>query len=346
MNLWAIFITGLTVGGLTCLAVQGGLLASIITAREEEDLDEGETGRHSLFPISAFLATKLIAYSALGFLLGLFGQAIAISDSIRVTMQLLAGAYMLVVAGNLLNLHPVFRYAILQPPRFLTRMVRNQSKSKDIFGPALLGFMTIFIPCGTTLAMEAFAISSGNPILGASIMAAFTLGTFPLFFGVGYLTTTLGDSFKRNFFKIAAVLLVYLGLTTVNAGLNLAGSPLTLQTLTENFPITIELSGGAQNASANTQARVVGGIQTFDITVNPTSYQPNLIQAKAGVPVRLNLSTNGNYACTSIFKIPSLGISKTLPATGTEAVEFIPQNSGKITWTCSMGMYRGTIEVI
>ena len=36
MDLWVIFLTGLTVGGLTCLAVQGGLLASVITSREEE----------------------------------------------------------------------------------------------------------------------------------------------------------------------------------------------------------------------------------------------------------------------------------------------------------------------
>ena len=346
MNLWVIFITGLTVGGLTCLAVQGGLLASIIAAREEGDLDEGKTSRHNLSPIFAFLATKFISYTMLGFLLGLFGQAITISDSVRIIMQFLAGFYMLLVAGNLLNLHPIFRYAILQPPRFLTRMVRNQSKSKDIFAPALLGFMTIFIPCGTTLAMEAFAISSGNPVLGASIMAAFTLGTFPLFFGVGYLTTTLGDTFKKNFFKLAAVLLVYLGVTTVNAGLNLAGSPITLETLMENSPIQIDLSGGQGTGSTTAQAKLVAGIQQFDITVNPTGYNPNSIQVRAGTPVKLNLITNGNYACTSVFRIPTLGITKTLPATGTDSVEFTPQNPGKITWTCSMGMYRGIIEVI
>ena len=43
MDLWLIFLTCLTVGGLTCLAVQGGLLASIIAAREEEDFEEGAT---------------------------------------------------------------------------------------------------------------------------------------------------------------------------------------------------------------------------------------------------------------------------------------------------------------
>ena len=337
MDLWAIFITGLTVGGLTCLAVQGGLLASAIAAREEGDLGEGKSGKHNLLPVLAFLSTKLVAYTALGFLLGLFGQTLAISDSVRIIMQILAGIYMLAVAADLLNLHPIFRYAILQPPRFLTRMVRNQSKSKDLFAPALLGFMTIFIPCGTTLAIEALAISSGNPVLGASMMAAFTLGTFPLFFGVGFLTTTLGDAFKRNFFKIAAVLLIYLGITTVNAGLTLAGY---------SIPVTIDLSGGQNTGPTTAQARVVAGTQEFDVAVNPRGYSPNLIQVRAGMPVKLNLKTNGNYACTSIFKIPQLGITKMLPATGTESVDFIAQNPGKITWTCSMGMYTGTIEVI
>ena len=346
MDLWPIFLTGLTVGGLTCLAVQGGLLASVIAEREEGDLEEGKSSKHSLLPILAFLSTKLIAYTALGFLLGLFGQTLAISDQVRILMQILAGIYMLAVACDLLNLHPIFRYAILQPPRFLTRMVRDQAKSKDLFAPALLGFMTIFIPCGTTLAIEALAISSGNPILGASTMAAFTLGTFPLFFGVGFLTTTLGDAFKRNFFKLAAVLLIYLGVTTVNAGLNLAGSTITLETLRDNFPITIDLSGGQNLGPTSAQAKIIAGIQEIDVVVNPASYSPNLIQVKAGMPVKLNLKTSGNYACTSIFKIPQLGITKTLPATGTESVEFIAQNPGKITWTCSMGMYRGVIEVI
>ena len=33
MNLWAVFLTGLTVGGLSCMAVQGGFLASVISTR-------------------------------------------------------------------------------------------------------------------------------------------------------------------------------------------------------------------------------------------------------------------------------------------------------------------------
>src|SRR5258708_31477490 len=200
MNLWVIFTTGLFVGGLTCLAVQGGLLASVITARDDCAKKQGKV-KHTVFPTLAFLITKLAAYTILGFILGAFGGAINISDKVQSTMQLIAGLYMLAVAGNLLNLHPIFRYAIIQPPRFLTRIVRNQSKSKDLFAPAFLGVLTIFIPCGTTIAMETITISSANAFTGAAIMAAFILGTMPLFFGVGALTSVLGDTYQKNFFK-------------------------------------------------------------------------------------------------------------------------------------------------
>jgi len=40
MNLWIIFLTGLTTGGLSCLAVQGGLLTSIIANQKEGESDE------------------------------------------------------------------------------------------------------------------------------------------------------------------------------------------------------------------------------------------------------------------------------------------------------------------
>ena len=39
MNLWIIFLTGLTTGGLACLAVQGGLLTSVIANQKEQELE-------------------------------------------------------------------------------------------------------------------------------------------------------------------------------------------------------------------------------------------------------------------------------------------------------------------
>lgn len=342
MDLKVIFLTGLTVGGVGCMAVQGGLLASAITSRQEVKGDK--TGK--LWPVAAFLIAKLAVYTLLGLLLGLFGQALSISDSVRITMQAAAGLYMITVGLNLLNVHPVFRYAVIQPPRFLAKSVRNQAKSANLFAPAFLGAMTIFIPCGTTLAMEALAISTGNPLVGAAIMGVFVLGTSPLFFGLGYLTSILSGSHQQKLFKLAAVLVLYLGIISFNASLVVAGSPVTLQSLWSRVPIEINLGGEGSNSAEPGLPKIVDGVQVVDINVRSGGYDPSDIKIRKGVPVRLNLITHGVYSCARAFRIPSLGVGKNLPAEGSETLEFTPQQEGRIMFSCSMGMYNGFFEVI
>jgi len=329
MNLWVIFITGLTVGGLTCLAVQGGLLASVISAREDEEVERGVNTKNPILPTLAFLTSKLIAYTALGFILGAFGKVVGISQTTQVVMQFVAGLYMIAIALNLLNVHPIFRYAVIQPPQFLAKKVRNQSKSKAMFAPALLGAMTIFIPCGTTLAMEALAISSASALSGAAIMAVFVLGTAPLFFGVGWITSVLGDTFREKFLKIAAIAVLYLGLVSINGALVALGSPVTFQSA----------------RGSNPQRQAVAS-QDIEIKITSGGYVPTYLTVKNGSPVTLKLTSEDAFSCASAFRIPSLGISRNLQANETQTLVFTPTKTGKISFTCAMGMYQGIIEVI
>lgn len=325
-NLWIIFITGITVGGLTCLAVQGGLLASVIASREDEI--KGNERKHALYATAIFLVSKLIGYAILGFILGLFGEMINIGGTVQIYMQLFAGIYMILVAFNLLDIHPVFRYVVIQPPRFLSRIVRNKSKSKDIFAPAILGFLTIFIPCGTTIAVETLAISSANPIAGASIMLAFILGTTPLFLGIGVVTSFLGTALKNKFFKLAAVLIIYLGLSSIGGALTALGY----------FPVSI-----TKKSNINTQTEVN---QNPEIVITSTGYSPSRLTVRKGIPVSIKLISKDAYSCASAFRIPSLGINKNLGPNETQIITFTPQEEGEIPFSCSMGMYRGIIEVI
>lgn len=343
INLWVIFLTGLTVGGLTCLAVQGGLLASVIAAREEELTKKDKIAKHAIYATTVFLVSKLVAYVILGFVLGAFGEVLNISGKVQTIMQLIAGLYMVAVALNLLNIHPIFKYAILQPPRFLTRLVRNQSKSKDLFAPLLLGAMTIFIPCGTTIAMEALAISSANAIVGAAIMASFILGTMPLFFGIGTLTSLLGEAYKTKFLKLAAVVVIYLGITSINGSLVALGSPLTFQSIAENFPITIDLGGTSPEQIQNSE---ILSTQNPEIDITSGGYLPNYIKVKRDQPVTLTLKSKDAFSCASAFRIPALGISINLKANDKQVLTFTPNQAGRIQFNCAMGMYRGVIEVI
>lgn len=339
MNLWIVFITGLTVGGLTCLAVQGGLLASVIAANEDEELERKVNHKNPIFPTLAFLVTKFIAYVILGFLLGVFGDSIGINQKTQVIMQLVAGLYMIAIALNLLNIHPIFRYAVIQPPRFLARIVRNKSKSKELFAPAMLGAMTIFIPCGTTLAMEALAISTADPISGAAVMGVFVLGTTPLFFGVGFLTSVLGDNFRKKFLKVAAVSLIYLGIVSINGSLVAAGSSVSLGSVSNLF----KLSTKETDQTLYDQAQVSQGAEIF---ITTSGYSPNYIKVRKGSPVTIKLTGKDAYGCASAFRIPELGISKNLMPNESYTFSFTPERVGKISFSCSMGMYSGVIEVI
>ena len=339
MDLWIVFVTGLTIGGLTCLAVQGGLLASVITASEEEEIQKGINKKSTTFPTLSFLITKLIAYTILGFVLGAFGGAIGINQTVQIIMQFAAGAYMVAVALNLLNVHPIFRYVIIQPPKFLTRRIRNQSKSKDVFAPALLGALTIFIPCGTTLAMEALAIGSGNAFSGAAILFVFVLGTMPLFFGIGWITSILGDNFREKFLRVAAIAILYLGLSSVNGSLTAGGSPITIQSVAEDVLIAF----GGNNSARNQDVDIT---QNPEIIVTSSGYSPNYIRVRKGSEVTIKLVGKDAYSCASAFRIPSLGISKNLQPNDTQLITFVPEKTGRIPFTCSMGMYTGIIEVI
>lgn len=335
INLWTIFLTGLITGGLTCLAVQGGLLASTIAQREQEKLKEKIIHTGNAMPIIAFLSTKLIAYTALGFLLGWFGSLFQLSFSAQIVMQVVVIIFMVGTALNILNVHPIFRYFVIQPPKFLTRLVRNQSKSKSLFAPAMLGAFTVVIPCGTTQAMMALSIGSGNPFTGAAVLFAFVLGTSPLFFTLGYFATRLGEKLQQRFMKIAAVSLLLLALFNLNNVLALLGSPVTIESVFANRAPAVENS-----IKSPVLSKVL-------IKVIDAGYSPQVVTVKAGTDVTFNIENSGVYSCASAFTIPHFNYQKIVEAGKTETITLkMPDKPTQIPFMCSMGMYRGVINVI
>jgi len=204
------FITGLTTGGLSCLAVQGGLLASSLAHQIEQDyVDQSAQPRcrekdqtqplrqNTAFPILLFLASKLAAYTLLGALLGWLGSYLTLSPTTRAILLIAIGIFMVGNALRMFNVHPIFRYFSIEPPKFITRYIRRTAKGTDTATPLFLGALTVFIPCGVTQAIMATALGTGSVVLGAALMFAFTLGTSPVFFIIAYLTTELGTRLRK-----------------------------------------------------------------------------------------------------------------------------------------------------
>ena len=341
------FITGITTGGLSCLAVQGGLLASSLAHQIEQDYVE-QSAHHkgkasvrsnSAFPILLFLISKLVAYTLLGALLGWLGSYLTLSPMTRAMLMIAIGIFMIGNALRMFNVHPIFRYFSIEPPKFITRYIRRTAKGTDTFTPLFLGALTVFIPCGITQAMMATALGTGSAGMGAALMFAFVLGTSPVFFIIAYLTTELGARLEKFFMRFVAVVVLILGFTTLNSGLNVLGSPFSFQNLTRNL---IPSESVSDPVVESPQTAATAG-EIF-LNVNNDGYFPRSLSAPADTAVTLNLVTKQTYSCARDFVIPSLDVYQFLPDTGTMQVSIPAQPKGTtMFFTCSMGMYTGQI---
>ncbi len=354
MNYWLIFFTGLTTGGLSCLAVQGGLLATAISgpnksiavvppARKQRRAKHRQSrivfriDPQQAWPVVYFLVAKLAAYTILGALLGALGSIVQITTTAQAVMQILVALYMVVTALNLLDVHPIFRYFVIQPPKALTRLARKSARSESVFAPALLGLLTILIPCGTTQAMEVLAIGSGSPLIGAIVMFLFVLGTSPTFFVLGFVATQLRGPTGQWFTRGAVVLIFVLAFVSFNGGLTALGSPLA--------PSRIFASLFPGTYGTPVVAKTVGDRQEITIEASSRGYTPNYIIAKPGQPLRLKLVTKDTISCSRLFTIADFGIEKNLPMTGETVIDLPSMPAGDVYFSCNMGMFPGLIQI-
>lgn len=372
MNLWGVFLTGLFAGGASCAAVQGGLLAGMVArrqpaltqnapptkpakklsakaakrarqkARRKAPVYEPTNWKLDLLPVSGFLAGKLVSHTLLGAALGMLGSAVQMSFRVRAITQIVAGVLMVLLATDLLGFRGL-RKIVPQPPARFTRLVRRNAKSQAVAGPAILGFAMVLIPCGVTLGVMVLAITSGSPFAGAAIMATFVLGTSPLFAVLGYAARRSASLLRGKLAKAAAIAVIVVGLISVNTGLILVGSPVTISSA------LAALTSQSANADATgLPEATVGqdGTQQILIEARNTSYSPSLMRAKSGMKTTLTLRTNGTRGCTRAFVIPSANFQQLLPETGDTAIELGVLEPGRINYTCGMGMYRGSIEIV
>lgn len=99
-----------------------------------------------------------------------------------------------------------------------------------------------------------------------------------------------------------------------------------------------QASGGTVN-----NVSMVDGKQVIEINVKG-GYSPKNSVAKAGVPTVLKLNTNGTFDCSSGVRLPSMGISKNLPPSGTTEIDLGTPKVATLDGVCVMGMYSFKID--
>lgn len=359
MNLTAVLLTGLLAGGVTCAAVQGGLLAGLITRQraaaaltpagtrpahverdEPADTAPPVTRRSQaliddLAPVGGFLSGKLLSHAVLGGLLGALGSAVQLSVGASAALQLVAGAVVLVFGLAQLGV-PGLRRIVVEPPRSFGRLVLRSSRSQSAFAPGLLGLASVLIPCGVTLSVEALALTSGSALAGAVTMAVFVIGTSPLFAVLGYAARKAATAWRGRLALATGAAVVVMGLFTLNGGLELTGSPVAASRVTAAL-------AGSDSSPIPQAATVAEGRQTVAVSANPGGYTPARTQAKAGLPTTLVITSDQPTGCARSFTIAALGVQQILPSSGETRIDLGVLAPGALAYACGMGMYTGTI---
>jgi sulfite exporter TauE/SafE len=339
MNLLIAFITGLTTGGLGCMAIQGGLLATMLAQQYEID-STNKIARHQFIkPLFFFLSSRLAAYTVLGFLLGVFGSLFRFSPKVNAFLMIVIGLFMVGNGLRMLNIHPLFRYFVFKVPSCFNRYVSGKSKmSSSGFAPIMLGALTVLLPCGIAQAMMAAAIATGNPAEGAALMFAYTLGTVPAFIVVAFFITRLGEFVEKQLSRIAGIILIFFGLVPVDYGLNLAGLPLSFSKAFE------WIVGPGNSDESQSQTGTSKDENTYYVTIMDNGYAPKILHLVPNKEIKLVWVTNNVKSCSLSVVIQELNYENTFPSTGQVLLIIPPQKTGTvIEYSCSMGMYHGKL---
>lgn len=82
------------------------------------------------------------------------------------------------------------------------------------------------------------------------------------------------------------------------------------------------------------------------ITINAKGgYSPRVSAARAGIPTKLIVKTDGTYDCSAALAIHSIGYQKILPPTGETEIDIGVQKVGEILrGVCGMGMFSFQIK--
>ncbi|MEO7789457.1 MAG: efflux RND transporter periplasmic adaptor subunit [Vicinamibacterales bacterium] len=86
-------------------------------------------------------------------------------------------------------------------------------------------------------------------------------------------------------------------------------------------------------------------VQEVRVTVTETSFDPQRLTWRAGVPARVTFTRTSDKTCATAVVFASLDIRRELPLNVPVTIEFTPDTAGEIAFACGMNMLRGTIVV-
>jgi len=329
-----LFVIGMLTS-VHCVAMCGGINLSLCI----QNVDIGEAGSNrlaALRPPMLYNLGRIASYTMVGGIVGAIGSVVSFSRPMKGIVQIAAGIFMVIMGLNMLNVFPWLRRFNIRMPKFFAGKINDQKNSSS---PFYVGLLNGLMPCGPLQSMQLYALSTGDPLKGALSMFLFSMGTVPLMFGLGALSSIISRKFSKRIMTVSAMLVIVLGISMLGSGASSSGLVLP-------DPGSIFLSGaGTTNRSGAAVVKISDGVQTVTTTLYSGSYQPIIVQKDIPVKWIIKADRSSINGCNNRIFIPKYGQEKRLEP-GENIIEFTPTESGTFLYSCWMGMIRSRIAVV
>lgn len=206
---WGGLLLGLA-GSMHCVGMCGPLVLAL-------------PGKNGIF--SRFLGLRLVynlgrvlTYTWMGLLLGIFGKGIQLSGFQEV-VSLATGALLLlwVIAPKIPAFSKLPRFSLGWLTQWFGDIFYKPSAPSQFF----TGMLNGLLPCGLVYMAIASALLVGDPTDSALFMAAFGMGTVPALLLVAILDRKILPSLRPLFQKFSTALVVVLAVVFILRGLGL-----------------------------------------------------------------------------------------------------------------------------
>jgi uncharacterized protein len=330
-------VLGLAAGVSTCMALAGGIVLALSGAYQARRGTAESDFLGRMRPAGVFVAGRIIGYTIFGAVLGAIGSSFTLPTQATALLMIVVAIVMTLVGTRLTGLSP--RVAAWSPT-LPVGFARNLGLTDGTVGAysdtraGLLGAASFFLPCGFTQAVQIYALSTGSPATAALLLGAFAIGTAPGLLGIAGLPAIVPVRWRPDLLRIVGVVVIGFAVLNATSGLRLAGIGLP------------SLAPGTV-AAASVPAGTVGadGTQVLHTYQDVNGYSPSNVTIYAGMPTKWTIESLNGQTCATFLRIPDLDAAVTLRK-GENVLNLPALKAGRLQYTCSMGMYSGTITVV
>lgn len=213
LDLSLAFMTGI-LGSGHCIGMCGALVSGFFM--------KTAGCRKSHLPYLGYHGARILVYTLVGIIAASFGVALVstgLVGKIQGILQIVVGALVIILALDILGVLPWRISFGFAPARVLSRGFARAAVSGTATGAALGGVVNGLMPCSLTLAMAVKATTASNPCDGGLLMLVFGLGTLPSMLFVSVAFGKLGTRVRGLMLKIAAFVVVLMGVSTMYQGI-------------------------------------------------------------------------------------------------------------------------------